>query len=494
MRKSLQLILMLLAPVFCFAKLYTVNSSSQLNKLMKDLVAGDTVIWQNGTYENESILFYPNKIGTAKNPIVLKAETPGSVIFKGNSHANIYGIHLKFEGFTFKGDCTLSDKINPITIGLEKQTDGQLPMYCSVTNCAIIDYTLTEASQKNNNYVEIKGTHNELDHCYFKGKINKGPTVTIRYFEGDDYIKGSDNAPSTYHHIHHNYFGYRTYSENGGEQIRVGVSTTSNTKGFNIIESNYFEDTRIEAEVISNKSCYNIYRFNTFYNNDGALVLRHGTHCLVYGNYINGKSGRGKSGGIRIVNDQQTVFNNYIEIVEGGETSAMKGPLVLMSGIAGADVNEYNPADKAIVTHNIVVNSLGVPLKLSIGNSNKSASFVAPRDVLISENIFIQSPGISTDDAVFLNADPSATYQCDQNITNYSNINEAGFKSIASDSLTQKNNLYVNPIEISLSTFNKITARLKVFGLELSKKEMTDFNSDWILSKQDVGVNWDVQE
>jgi poly(beta-D-mannuronate) lyase len=366
-------------------------------------------------------------------------------------------------------------------------------MYCSVTNCAIIDYTPTEASQKNNNYVEIKGTHNELDHCYFKGKINKGPTVTIRYFDGDDYVKGSDNAPSTYHHIHHNYFGYRTYSENGGEQIRVGVSATSNTKGFNVIEYNYFEDTRIEAEVVSNKSCYNIYRFNNFHNNDGALVLRHGTHCLVYGNYINGKSGREKSGGIRVVNAYQTVFNNYIENIEGGATSPMKGPLVLMSGITGAELSDYNPADFAMVAHNTVINSSGNPVKLSIGNTSKSSTFIAPKNVEIIGNLILNFNPSEREDAVLLNIDAAATYQCDQNITNYSNSNELGFKHISADTIIQKNNLYENPVEISLSTLNKLKDRLKVFGLELTKEEMTHFNRDWILSKKDVGVNWNIE-
>ncbi len=493
MRRCLTIILLNVVPFFCVAKQYTVNSATQLKKLMNDLDAGDVIVWENGIYSNEQIVFYPNAKGTADHPIVLKAETPGKVIFDGNSHVNIYGVYLKFEGFTFKGECTLSDKSNPITVGLEKQSDGILPMYCSVSNCAIIDYTPTEASQKNNNYVEIKGTHNELDHCYFKGKTNKGPTVSIRYFEGDDFVKGSDQAPSTYHRIHHNYFGYRTYSENGGEQIRVGVSATSNTKGYNIIESNYFEDTRIEAEVISNKSCYNIYRFNNFFNNDGALVLRHGTHCLVYGNYINGQSDRRKSGGIRIVNNYQTVFNNYIENVEGGETSPMKGPLVLMSGMPGADVSDYNPADNALVANNVVVNSMGSPVKLSIGNTSKSASFIAPQGVVISGNLILKPIDNLNEDAVLFNADPSAKYLCQENYTNYTNLNASGFKSIAPDSLTIKNNLLANPVQLSPSIRNQLIARLKPFGLMLTLEELTQFNSQWILSKNDIGVNWDVE-
>jgi poly(beta-D-mannuronate) lyase len=470
----------------CLANQFFISSNQELQKVLNKIKAGDTIVWKNGIYKDERILFYPSHNGKEKSPITLRAETPGNVIFYGNSQLFLSGDYLQVEGFKFEGDCTLSNGESVISFSPESSNKYDLPNHCRVTNCAIINYSVTEESGKNNNYVAIGGTYNELDHCSFSGKINKGPTVVVNYFENENYIKGSDQAPSTYHHIHHNYFGYRTYSSNGGEQIRVGVSGTSGTKGFNLIEFNYFEESKIEAEVISNKSCNNVYRFNTLVGNDGALVLRHGTDCIAYGNYILGNKNNKLSGGIRIVNPRQLVFNNYIENIEGADRS-MRASIVVMSGFEGAGINEYYPADKAIVAYNTIVNASGNAIKLSVGNVSKGKSLVAPKEVLFIGNLVQNASGNS--DEPFKNYDIEASYKLIDNFVN-SNFNIQGFSELKSGNLNSENGLISMNRYVNSDLKIKIIKILKSFNIDIDEKDISNFNPDWIVSKKNSGASW----
>ena len=51
---------------------------------------------------------------------------------------------------------------------------------------------------------------------------------------------------------------------------------------------------------------------NTFLDCAGMFTLRHGNRCLVDGNFFLGHHKRG-SGGIRVIGDEHTVINNYID-------------------------------------------------------------------------------------------------------------------------------------------------------------------------------------
>ncbi len=472
--------------LFCNANSFLVSTNQELQKVLNKVKAGDSVIWKNGEYKNERILFYPGRNGTEKNPIVLCAESAGKVLFYGNSQLFLSGDYLKVEGFKFEGDCTLSDGEPVISFSPESSNKYDLPNHCRVTNCAIINYSVTEESGKNNNYVAMGGTYNELDHCSFSGKLNKGPTVVVNYFENESYVKGSDQAPSTYHHIHHNFFGYRTYSNNGGEQIRVGVSGTSGTKGFNLIEYNYFEESKIEAEVISNKSCNNVYRFNTLIGNDGALVLRHGTDCVAYGNYIIGNKNNKLSGGIRIVNPRQLVFNNYIENIEGADRS-MRASIVVMSGFEGAGINEYYPADKAIVAYNTIVNPTGNAIKLSVGNVSKGKSLVAPKNVLFVGNLVINAH--DNIEALFKNYDNEATYKLTDNYNN-GNFKIEGFNAFSDKDLVNINELFSMNRSVDSDLKTKIINKLKSFNIDFDEKDISIFKPEWIISKKSIGISW----
>jgi poly(beta-D-mannuronate) lyase len=488
MKQSILVVLLLF--LFSFqlqATEYLVGTTYEFEIAVTKVKAGDFIIWKDGLYSDVKIDFSPLYNGTSEERIVLKAQTAGKVSFSGSSQLFISGNYLVVEGLLFEGKCTLENNENVINFKSKDKKANNEANYCRLTNCAIINYSSTEESDKNNYCVNLIGSYNEVDNCTFIGKSNKGPVLVIEYKQEKDYVPGSDVAPSSFHHVHHNYFGYRTYSSNGGEQIRVGTSTTSFSHGINVVEYNYFEEERIEAEIISNKSWDNIYRFNTFIGNDGAMVIRHGQNCFVYGNYFNGKSGRNRSGGIRVINPNNTIFNNYLENIEGGKGNS-KFPISIMDGLEGSPLNGYYPADNAIVAYNVVNNSFGPIIKLGIGNKAVGKPFIAPKNVVIVGNTIINTVG--TNDAPFEISDLNTTFESRDNIYTNGKTNNIGFSPIKLNELQFQNGLYSVKTKIDSKVFDEINKRLSIHGIKLSEKEITDFNPNWILKKKDVGVSW----
>ncbi len=459
---------------------FTVGSALELKTVLGKAVAGDVIIWKNGVYNDVVINFCTTTKGIANQPIILKAETAGKAVFTGSSQLMLNGDYLLTEGFLFEGESTLT-KGDVLSFGTEAN-------HCRITNCAVSNYTPKDV-MVNNNWISLQGTYNELDHCYFTGKTNQGPYLVVRYKKEEGYVDGSDTAPSSYHHIHHNYFGYRTLpTDNGGEDMRIGDSFTSFTHGFNIIEYNYFEDHRLEAEVISNKSWDNIYRFNTFVNNDGQMVLRHGQKCFVYGNYFDGKTGRGTSGGIRIINANQTVFNNYITNVEASNNDASKAGIVIMSGLVGSPLNGYYPADSALVAYNTMVNCAGPVIKIAYGNKSKGKPFIAPKNISIVSNVIIRPTGNTG--KIIAEIEPVTYAICKDNLYTNGLSDVKGFSLINQSNFKESNDFKYVITPKNVQIINTINERLAIHHIQLTNDDITHFNPAWKITKNDVGVSW----
>lgn len=454
-----------------------VGNIEEFKAVLKSIQPGDIILWKNGEYNNVVINFKAE--GNANKPILFKAETPGKVIFTGNAQLILAGNYLQAEGFFFNGQST-------ITKG-DVMSFSEDASHCRITNCAVVNYTPADA-MINNNWMVLQGTYNEVDHCYFLGKTNQGPYLVVRYKKTEGYIDGSDKAPSTYHHIHHNYFGLRTLpTDNGGEDMRIGDSFTSFTHGFNIIEYNFFENHQLEPEVISNKSWDNIYRFNTFMNNDGQLVLRHGEKCFVYGNYFDGAGGRNKSGGIRIINANQTVFNNYITNAEGSEKDVSKGGIVIMSGLVGSPLNGYYASDSAIVAYNTAVNCVASVFKIGYGNKSKGKPFTVPQNLTIVNNLIVNSKG---DNDVSVEMEPVTYFACHDNFYTNGRSQLNGFSKIAKGKIQQNSTYYFAAMPLNKLICQTINQRLQIHNVQLSDDDITKFNPAWKLNKTDVGVSW----
>ncbi|MFY7964328.1 MAG: polysaccharide lyase 6 family protein [Chitinophagaceae bacterium] len=467
--------------VFANASEFSVSSIEELNIALQKVKAGDIIVWKNGTYNDTKISFKPINGGNRNEKIYLKAETAGKVVFKGASNIVVDGNYLQLEGFLFDGTSRL-DKTDVLSF-------TQNANHSHITNCAIINYTPNDVSV-NNNWMSLQGLYNEVSYCYFTGKTNQGPYLVVRYKTGKDFVAGSDAAPSTHHHIHHNYFGYRTMpTDNGGEDMRIGDSKTSFTRGFNIIEYNYFEDQRQEPEIISNKSCDNIYRFNTFIANDGAMVLRHGQRCFVYGNYINGKTGRNTSGGLRIINSNQTVFSNYVTNVESSEKVALKAGVVIMCGLENSEINGYYAADSAVVAYNTFINCAGPVVKVGVGNKSKGQPLIAPKEITLVSNVFINSYG--KENKAIVEYDAVTYTACRNNFyTNGGSAGIKGFQQMKEKEIIKVGEFVTAKFNVDDAVLNLINQRLAVHSINLTNQEITTFNPKWKINKNEVGVSW----
>ena len=90
-----------------------------------------------------------------------------------------------------------------------------------------------------------------------------------------------------------------------------------------------------------------------FFESQGTLTMRHGHYTLVEDNYFLGNR-KPNTGGIRIINENQTVRNNYLYGLTGHR---FRGALVIMNGVPNSPLNRYDPVVDSLMNNNIVVDS-----------------------------------------------------------------------------------------------------------------------------------------
>jgi poly(beta-D-mannuronate) lyase len=319
------------------AKDYLVKNQSEYKKVSKKLDAGDKVILANGTWENFEVVFQGQ--GSEKQPITLQAETKGKVFLTGNSNLRLSGEYLLVSGLVFKDGYSPTSEV--ISFRLNKEN---LANHSRITEVVIDNYSNPDKYDQDK-WVVMYGKHNRFDHSYLAGKRNSGVTMTVRL--------NSEDSQENYHRIDHNYFGPRPIlGSNGGETLRIGTSHYSLTNSFTTIENNYFDRCDGEVEIISNKSGKNKIVNNVFYESRGTLTLRHGNGNLVEGNVFFG-NGKDHTGGIRVINADQIIRNNYMEGLTGYRFGS---GLTVMNGVPNSSINRYHQVNNALITNNSLIN------------------------------------------------------------------------------------------------------------------------------------------
>ncbi len=259
-----------------------VSSIPMLQSVINTASSGDTIVLANGTYLNALLTI-------STNNITVKAETPGGVFLNGAQYIDITGSFITFSGFQFtSGD-----------IG-----DGYLlEVYGShnyITQLNFVGY-----SAKKYITIHAPSQFNEISFCNFENKPITAPIGNLVHIDPDSTIPG-------YHTIR--YCSFKNMpgagGDNGNECIRISNGATSTFISRTIVEFCYFNNTgNGDSEAISVKCRENILRYNTFTNNQNAMmVFRNGNNNIAYGNFfIN-------AGGIRVKEANNIYcYNNYFE-------------------------------------------------------------------------------------------------------------------------------------------------------------------------------------
>lgn len=360
---------------FLNAKVWRAYSANDLPTIINNISPGDTVLFINGTWKDQYIYFKAK--GTQAKPIVVKAETPGKVIIKGNSRFRITGEHLIISGFYFKDGYIIStdayDKI--VEIGFSDFVKGEwiTGNHIRLTECAIENYNPPDSSI-HHFWVVLRGNNNRVDHCFFKGKNHFGNMFVV-----------AGNIEDYHNRIDSNYFGFRPPNiiggklVNGADIIMVGYATDTGGSS-NIIEYNYFEECKGEDEIISNKSNDNIYRYNVFARCTGYISLRWGKRAIVEGNYFFGQ--HNISGGISILSEDHKIYNNYFESLQDNPA------IYLLSGdFAFPAAGSFPQAKNVEIVHNTFVNN---QINFHIGRAYLADTSLLPKpplNCLIANNI-----------------------------------------------------------------------------------------------------------
>ena len=342
-----------------------VTTITTFNEAVANAKPGETITLANGVWENVEFVFKAK--GTKENPIILTAQEKGKVIISGLSNLSISGDYLIVDGLVFQNGYTPTSEVISF-----KTSSKELANNCRLTECVIDNFSNPER-QESDYWIGVYGKNNRIDHNHIEGKSNLGVTMAVRL----NSVESQENK----HQIDHNYFGPRpNLGSNGGETLRIGTSHYSLTNSKTIVEYNYFDRCNGEQEIISNKSCQNTYRYNTFFECKGGLSLRHGNETLVEGNVFLG-NGVASTGGIRIINGQQKVINNYLYGLTGDR---FKGAFVIMNGVPNSPINRYHQVKDAIVENNTFVNCDNI--ELCAGSDGERSA--TPENCKVNNNIF----------------------------------------------------------------------------------------------------------
>ena len=347
---------------------------------------GDVVILKDGTWVDATIRVENG--GSAENPLVIRAQTPGGVVLTGNSTLDIRAPYVSADGFLFTGPHEKGDAV------ALRSHHGIL------RNSAIVDYNPQNFETKFI-WVLFAGEHNLVDHCYFKGKNNDRPvigndyvgsrhnSVTASYFKDIPFIRFT----SGHSHPIFDIWGYGGDDENGDDGA------------FCTIQGNLLDHAAGEGNIFVIKSCRNQVIGNTLVGCQGVINMRSGNFNLIQDNIILGNGVEGAQG-IRIAGENHVVKGNFISGCE-------EGILIACGDIFDRDLTgKYvpfmrqrpplgrRPFYKAVrgltLRDNVLVGTKNADLEIGCRYKiewPKRQNVLLPQDCLIENNRFVRPHG-----------------------------------------------------------------------------------------------------
>ena len=295
---------------------------------------GQRIVLANGVHSSG------RRVKITRSGITVAAQTAGRAVFTGKGGIDLGDVeNVTVEGFVFDGESGMDVPAEALGTRITRNTYNGDKSGASLT---------------------VSANDVEVDHNTFSNRTNEGVFLQIT---------GPEGKIAQRTKVHHNYFYNHSYTGlNGGESIRLGLSSRQQLSAYAVLEHNLFDKANGDAEAISVKSSDNTVRVNTIRNSKGYIVLRHGNRSTVEGNLLFGS-------GIRFHGNDHKVFNNYVEntgdraIVFGRGSETDSGPTS----------KKHDRPDRVAVTFNTLIGTGAV-----VDNDTDT---YAPKDCIFANNI-----------------------------------------------------------------------------------------------------------
>ena len=299
-----------------------VDSASEFLAAASSLSPGDELVIARGVYREWDLTV--SSSGTPSQPVVVRPEAPGAVLFGYGTTMDITGDYVVVKGLRF-AHCSTGEY-------LAMQIGGD---HCRMTQCQF--FNCGNAENTFGHIVTCKNgaSDNRVDHCFWT--LNKNMGLGIR---------GGPN-PSDFgrrNRFDHNIFRdvYR-YSYNGQENIQLGQGFAggqdTDTPAHTLIEYNVFNNAWGDHETISLKCSSNTVRYNVAAHNRSMFTFRHSRNTRFEGNVM-----VDCRGGVRMYRDGHEVVNNlFMDLWEYGVNYAIQ--------------DWTAPCSLTLVAHNTFVNA-----------------------------------------------------------------------------------------------------------------------------------------
>ncbi|MDX3060883.1 MULTISPECIES: polysaccharide lyase 6 family protein [Streptomyces] len=339
----------------------TVTSLDALQKAIDKALPGDRIVVADGTYTVPAgkAVTVSGRNGTSAAPITIVSQSRGGAVLKGErSFVLGNSSHVTLSGFTLRQSVTL-----------------EVPATC--TGIRLTRNTLEFADDTDLDWVVVRGDDTKVDRNRFRSKTTAGC-----YLVADG--PGS-TAMAQRLQVLRNHFSDHSYSGgNGGEPIRLGVSSRALSSAHGVVEYNLFERCDGDPEAISVKSSDNTVRYNTIRDSVGGIVLRHGNRTTVEGNHL-----LGGVNGLRLYGNDHVVANNYLYALTGRALVIGSGSTRDHHAGETADERRGNDAcDRTLIVHNTLLNN-----RTTLSGDSGTDRPHLPQDVSVADNLLVAQSG-----------------------------------------------------------------------------------------------------
>ncbi|MFJ6461054.1 polysaccharide lyase 6 family protein [Streptomyces sp. NPDC091387] len=335
-----------------------VATLAQLQSAINSAAPGDRIVVADGTYTvpSGSAINITGKNGTAAAQITIVSKTRGGAVLRGERGFVLSGSsNITLSGFSFRQSTTM-----------------EIPANCSAIRLTRNDFQLADTGDPY--WLAVRADDTKIDRNHFHDKTTAGIFIVV---DGSGPTAMAQNL-----HIFRNHFSDHSFTgANGGEPIRLGVSSRALSGAHAVVEYNLFERCDGDPEAISVKSSDNTIRYNTIRDSRGGIVLRHGNRSVVESNHL-----IGGTDGVRIYGNDHRIVNNYLSGLSGRALVIGSGTTRDHNSGETEDERRGNDAcDRAVIVHNSLINNTGML-------SGETRAY-EPQGVTVADNLLVGDSG-----------------------------------------------------------------------------------------------------